>query len=93
MRLREHASPCRGGVNAFAAVARRIFHDQPWDAVCLYVQRAWLACDVSEDTRWEDAEPLIRQAWSRDAWKNLAARTTTSTALVENGGSRSKRRR
>jgi hypothetical protein len=26
-------------------------------------QRAWHACEVSEHRRWQDAEPLIRQAW------------------------------
>jgi hypothetical protein len=63
MKLPEWTSPLAGDVSSFVAIARRIFHDQPWDAVSLYVQRAWQACEVSEYMRWQDAEPLIRRAW------------------------------
>jgi len=66
MKPREWTSPVGRDVRLFVSVARHIFHDQPWDAVSVYVQRAWHACEVSEDTRWEDAEPLIRQAWSEN---------------------------
>ena len=63
MNLPERTLPIGRDLGSFVAIARHIFHDQPWDAVSQYVERAWHACEVSEHSRWQDAEPLIRQAW------------------------------
>lgn len=66
MQACEATSPLAGDVlHAFVATARRVFHDERWDAVAPYVQRAWEACEVSEYTAWEDVEALLREAWSR----------------------------
>ena len=61
----ELPSPFVGDVRSFAAIARRVFYDQPWEVASTYVRRAWDACDVSEHIRWEEVEALLREAWDK----------------------------
>jgi hypothetical protein len=50
-------------LQSFIKLAREIFHDEPWDQVQRYVERAWHACQLSDGAEWADVQPLVRAEW------------------------------
>ena len=48
---------------SFIKLAREIFHDEPWDQVQHYVERAWRAGPGSERATWAEIQALVRAGW------------------------------
>ena len=47
----------------FIRLAREIFHDEPWDQVHHYVERAWLASQLSGGATWAEVQHRVRAEW------------------------------
>ena len=44
-------------LQSFIKLAREIFHDEPWDQVQRYVERAWHACQLSDGPSGQTCNP------------------------------------
>lgn len=50
-------------LQSFIRLAREIFHDEPWDQVHHYVERAWHACQFSDGGTWAEVQAIVRAEW------------------------------
>ena len=47
----------------FIRLAREIFHDEPWDQVHHYIERAWNASQLAGGATWTEVQSMVRAEW------------------------------
>jgi hypothetical protein len=59
-------------LQTFIRLARQIFHDEGWDEVEHYVERAWHAFQAEEGVTWDEVQPLVRAEWKVETQRPLS---------------------
>ena len=54
-------------LSTFVSALKRIFHDEPWEQVETYAERAWRACGLEEDASWSNVRDSVRAEWPHEA--------------------------
>ena len=51
-------------LTAFVDVLSQVFHDEPWEAIEAYAERAWDGCGFSEEKPWDEVKDHVCVEWN-----------------------------